>query len=132
MIQTQQADIEQLQAKLTNVKKDRQEEVRLPQLGERPILKLAPQRESLNAQITSLSERLSELSSEVEAEKERKKEVEKEQEDLLVLLEEINTKRRRDKELMKGKGIEVSEDEADDEDEEDESEEEDEDEEEEE
>lgn len=71
-------------------------------------------RESLTAQITSLSERLSELSSEVEAEKERKKEVEKEQEDLLVLLEETNTKRRRDKELMREKGMEVSEDEAED------------------
>ncbi|KAG9049606.1 hypothetical protein FS837_009806 [Tulasnella sp. UAMH 9824] len=93
-ISTQQAEIERLQAKLTQVAKEREEE-----------------RESLNAQVTSLSERLSELSGEVEAEKEKKKEVEKEQEDLLVLLEELNTKRRKDKERMREKGMEVSEDE---------------------
>ncbi|KAG8862622.1 hypothetical protein FRB96_001181 [Tulasnella sp. 330] len=98
-LQSQQSDISRLQAKLTEVTKEREEE-----------------RESLTAQITSLSERLTELSSEVEAEKEAKKEVEKEQEDLLVLLEETNGKRRRDKELMREKGMEVSEDEGDEED----------------
>ncbi|KAG9002818.1 hypothetical protein FRB94_003621 [Tulasnella sp. JGI-2019a] len=106
-LQSQQSDIDRLQTKLTEVNKEREEE-----------------RESLTAQITSLSERLTELSSEVEAEKEAKKEVEKEQEDLLVLLEETNGKRRRDKELMREKGMEVSEDEGDDEDDEDEDEEE--------
>ncbi|KAG8967891.1 hypothetical protein FRC05_001856 [Tulasnella sp. 425] len=108
-ISMQQADIERLQAKLAQVTKEREEE-----------------RESLNSQVTSLSERLSELSGEVEAEKEKKKEVEKEQEDLLVLLEELNTKRRKDKERMREKGMEVSEDEeeeGDDDDEEDEEEE---------
>jgi len=99
VIQSQQSDIERLQAKLAAVTKEREEE-----------------RESLNAQITSLSERLTELSSEVEAEKESKKEVEREHEDLLVLLEELNTKRRGDKEKMKEAGMEVSEDEAEDED----------------
>ncbi|KAG8903196.1 hypothetical protein FRB99_003608 [Tulasnella sp. 403] len=107
LIQSQQSDIDRLQAKLTAVTKEREEE-----------------RESLNAQITSLSERLTELNSEIEAEKESKKEVEKEQEDLLVLLEELNTKRRRDKELMKKKGLEVSEDEGEDDEEEEEEEEE--------
>jgi len=42
------------------------------------------------------------------------KEVEKEQEDLLVLLDEESSKRRRDKERMRQVGLEVSEDEADD------------------
>ncbi|KAA1097203.1 hypothetical protein PGTUg99_000499 [Puccinia graminis f. sp. tritici] len=42
------------------------------------------------------------------------KENEKEQEDLLVLLEEVSGKRRRDKALMRQKGLEVSEDEDED------------------
>ena len=43
----------------------------------------------------------------------RRKDVEKEQEDLLVLLDELNVKRRRDKERMRGAGMDVSEDEDD-------------------
>ncbi|KAH8103420.1 p115 like vesicle tethering protein [Cristinia sonorae] len=50
---------------------------------------------------------------------EKRKEVEKEQEDLLVLLDELNGKRSRDKQRMREAGLDVSEDEAeDDEDEE--------------
>lgn len=45
--------------------------------------------------------------------------MEKEQEDLLVLLDEMSTKRRRDKARMREAGLEVSEDEGDDEDEDD-------------
>ena len=71
----------------------------------------------MNNQITTLSERVTELSSEVDAEKARAKDVEKEQEDLLVLLEELNVKRRADKVKMREKGMEVSEDEEEDEDE---------------
>lgn len=41
-----------------------------------------------------------------------KKDVEKEQEDLLVLLDEMSTKRRRDKARMREAGLEVSEDEG--------------------
>ncbi|KAG8921299.1 hypothetical protein FRC02_000324 [Tulasnella sp. 418] len=103
VIANQGADIERLQAKLAEVMKEREEE-----------------REQLNAQITSLSDRLTELNSEIETEKEKKRETEKEQEDLLVLLEELNQKRRRDKALMKEKGLMVSEDEEEEEDEEDE------------
>jgi len=44
------------------------------------------------------------------------KDVEKEQEDLLVLLDEMSSKRRRDKERMREAGLEVSEDEGEDED----------------
>lgn len=39
--------------------------------------------------------------------------MEKEQEDLLVLLDELNNKRRRDKAHMREAGLEVSEDESD-------------------
>lgn len=39
--------------------------------------------------------------------------MEKEQEDLLVLLDEVTSKRRKDKTRMKEAGLEVSEDEAD-------------------
>jgi intracellular protein transport protein USO1 len=54
------------------------------------------------------------LEAEVAAERNKRLEVEKEQEDLLVLLDELNSKRRNDKAKMKEKGIEVSEDEGDD------------------
>jgi hypothetical protein len=48
---------------------------------------------------------------------ERARETEKEQEDLLVLLDELNSKRRRDKARMREAGLDVSEDEGEDEDE---------------
>lgn len=41
-----------------------------------------------------------------------KAEADKEQEDLLVFLEELSTKRKRDKDRMRNAGLEVSEDEA--------------------
>lgn len=43
---------------------------------------------------------------------EKKKEQEKEQEDLLVFLEEISEKRKRDKAIMRTAGLDVSEDEG--------------------
>ena len=45
---------------------------------------------------------------------EKRKEVEKEQEDLLVLLDEVTGKRRRDKARLRAAKLEVSEDEGDD------------------
>jgi hypothetical protein len=51
----------------------------------------------------------------LEAERTKRTEVEKEQEDLLVLLDELSSKRARDKERMKEQGMEVSEDEDDEE-----------------
>ena len=65
------------------------------------------QQEALRAQVASLTEQ-------VQSSDERKREVEKEQEDLLVLLDELNSKRRRDKEKMRTAGLEVSEDEDED------------------
>lgn len=62
------------------------------------------------------------LRSQLEASETRRKEVEKEQEDLLVLLDEVTTKRRKDKARLKDAGMEVSEDEAEDDGDEDEDE----------
>ena len=60
------------------------------------------------------------LKNQVTEGEEKRKESEKEQEDLLVLLDELSTKRRMDKENMRKAGLEVSEDEGEDEDDEDE------------
>ncbi|KAI5995340.1 p115 like vesicle tethering protein [Pisolithus orientalis] len=68
----------------------------------------------LSAGVTEANElksQVGELEAAVQVAEARRKSVEKEQEDLLVLLDEMNTKRRRDKERMKDAGLEVSEDE---------------------
>ena len=67
------------------------------------------QTEALRAQVASLTEQLQNSD-------QKKREVEKEQEDLLVLLDELNSKRRKDKERMRQANLEVSEDEDEDED----------------
>jgi len=54
------------------------------------------------------------LEAAVQAERTKRAEVEKEQEDLLVLLDELSGKRKKDKQRMKEQGLEVSEDEEDD------------------
>lgn len=63
------------------------------------------------SQDSELQERISALSSELEALQKKHGETEKEQEDLLILLDELSTKRRRDKERLRAAGAEVSEDE---------------------
>lgn len=81
----------------------------------------ALQASSVSATATHFEELKSDLKSMREAFEvadDRRKDVEKEQEDLLVLLDELNVKRRRDKERMRGAGMDVSEDEDDEEDEE--------------
>jgi intracellular protein transport protein USO1 len=55
------------------------------------------------------------LETALQAERSKRTEVEKEQEDLLVLLDELSSKRAKDKERMKEQGMEVSEDEDDEE-----------------
>lgn len=67
-------------------------------------------------QIAQLQQRIDELEAELAREQAAKRDTEKEQEDLLVLLDELNTKRARDKAKMKETGIEVSEGEEDDDD----------------
>lgn len=69
------------------------------------LMLMTLQKEALQAQIMSLS-------AELQSTTEKRQEVEKEQEDLLVLLDELNGKRRRDKQRMREAGMEVSEDEA--------------------
>ncbi|KAH9920972.1 p115 like vesicle tethering protein [Fomitopsis serialis] len=66
----------------------------------------------------ALREEATRLTEELRASDEKRGEVEKEQEDLLVLLDELNSKRRRDKQRMREAGMDVSEDEADDDDDE--------------
>lgn len=56
------------------------------------------------------------LQSQLETSEEKRKDVEKEQEDLLVLLDEVTSKRRKDKARLREANLEVSEDEAEDED----------------
>ena len=90
------------------------------------ILALKTQLAGLQASSASATvSRVQELESDLKSLREafevaddRRKDVEKEQEDLLVLLDELNVKRRRDKERMRGAGMDVSEDEDDGEDEE--------------
>ncbi|KAI6043506.1 p115 like vesicle tethering protein [Pisolithus marmoratus] len=70
----------------------------------------------LSTEVTEVSElksRVGELEAAVRVAEEKRKSVEKEQDDLLVLLDEMSTKRRRDKERMKQAGLDVSEDEED-------------------
>ncbi|KAG5653789.1 hypothetical protein H0H81_010459 [Sphagnurus paluster] len=69
--------------------------------------------DALRAQVQSLSMKLQEA-------EEKQKETEKEQEDLLVLLDEVTSKRKKDKARLRAVGQDVSEDEDEDEDEEDE------------
>ncbi|THV06668.1 hypothetical protein K435DRAFT_848745 [Dendrothele bispora CBS 962.96] len=65
----------------------------------------------LRNQLRKSEDKRKELEKELESSEEKKKEVEKEQEDLLVLLDEVTGKRKRDKQRMREKGMEVSEDE---------------------
>lgn len=51
------------------------------------------------------------LEADVRDAEEKRRDVEKEQEDLLVLLDEMSTKRKNDKERMRNAGLDVSEDE---------------------
>ncbi|KAJ4471521.1 p115 like vesicle tethering protein [Lentinula aciculospora] len=63
-------------------------------------------------EISALKSQVSSLRLALQASEEKQKETEKEQEDLLVLLEEVTAKRKRDKKRMLDRGLEVSEDEA--------------------
>ncbi|QRW12917.1 transporter Uso1, related protein [Ceratobasidium sp. AG-Ba] len=97
-IRRQAAEMEGLQGQLAQITKEREEE-----------------RESHNTQIASLTEKVNEATSELDKVRAQKAEAEKEQEDVLVFLEELSAKRKRDKAKMKQAGLEVSEDEGEDE-----------------
>ncbi|KAI0645108.1 p115 like vesicle tethering protein [Trametes meyenii] len=84
------------------------------------IDKLQSQIKSLGTatdEIATLRTQVDALTEQVASVEEKRRDVEKEQEDLLVLLDELNSKRRRDKERMREAGLEVSEDEAEEDDE---------------
>ncbi|KAG0708546.1 p115 like vesicle tethering protein [Suillus ampliporus] len=66
------------------------------------------------ARLAESEARVTELEADLQTSEGKKREVEKEQEDLLVLLDDMSTKHRRDKQRMKEAGMEISEDEADD------------------
>lgn len=65
-------------------------------------------------QADQLRTELVEVKEQLKESEQQKQDVEKEQEDLLVLLDELNGKRRRDKQLLRTAGMEVSEDEEED------------------
>lgn len=67
--------------------------------------------------MTKFQAQIASLSSQLRDSEEKQKDIEKEQEDLLVLLDEVTSKRRRDKARLRDAGHEVSEDEHDDDDE---------------
>ncbi|CAE6494938.1 unnamed protein product, partial [Rhizoctonia solani] len=69
------------------------------------------ERESHASQIAVLTEKVNETTSELDKVRAQKGDSEKEQEDLLVFLEELSAKRKKDKVRMKERGLEVSEDE---------------------
>ncbi|KAL1411603.1 Vesicle-mediated ER to Golgi transport protein [Vanrija albida] len=69
-----------------------------------------------SAELDKLKARVKELEEELEAEKSKEND-DTEHEDLLVLLEELSQKRKRDKKIMRDKGLDVSDDEDDDDDE---------------
>lgn len=71
-------------------------------------------------QTETLRTQLATAQDELKASEQKRQEVEKEQEDLLVLLDELNSKRRRDKDRMRTAGLDVSEDEEEDDEDEDE------------
>lgn len=68
-------------------------------------------------QVADLEKQVVSLKEQLGASEEKRKDVEKEQEDLLVLLDEVTGKRRKDKARLREAGLEVSEDEAEDDDE---------------
>lgn len=90
MIRSQSQEIEALQHKVKELITAKDEEIAV-----------------VNAQVKSLSLELRQA-------EEKQKDTEKEQEDLLVLLDEMTSKRKRDKAKLKELGQEVSEDEAED------------------
>lgn len=91
-------------AALEESARSRDEEARLSLVAARPDTIALSQRDALQAQVASLAQ-------ELEAVQERRREQEKEHEDLLVFLEELSAKRKRDKGALRAAGHQVSEDE---------------------
>lgn len=64
-----------------------------------------------SSKVADLQKQVSGLQSQLTASEEKRKDLEKEQEDLLVLLDEITNKRKKDKARLREAGLEVSDDE---------------------
>lgn len=106
VIQKQAQEIEQLKDKL-----------RVASLAPPPPPPAATAPDQTEA-IKELEFQLDNMKGAFEVAEQKRKEVEQEHEDLLVLLDELNDKRSRDKQRMKEANLEVSEDEAEEEEEE--------------
>lgn len=138
VIRKQSQEIETLQTQLQQSSKSGNNEVMTPSRSAlRTSCLLLPLQDELLAEITSLraevaaseekrkatdnkfavsEEKRKAAEKKLAASEEKCKETEKEQEDLLVLLDDLSSKRKRDKEKLRAVGQEVSEDEADDDD----------------
>ena len=65
------------------------------------------------SQLQDLQKQVETLTKDLQSSEQKRKDVEKEQEDLLVLLDEVTSKRKQDKVRLREAGMEVSEDEGD-------------------
>ncbi|KAI0048589.1 hypothetical protein FA95DRAFT_1654923 [Auriscalpium vulgare] len=110
VIAKQSAEIEALQTKLKEL--STASSAATKQSAE--LASLQSKVQELSAGAEAAAAKLDEEREALEAERAKRAEVEKEQEDLLVLLDELSSKRARDKVLMREKGLDVSEDEGDD------------------
>ncbi|KAI0686266.1 p115 like vesicle tethering protein, partial [Cytidiella melzeri] len=106
----QNAETATLVASLRAVIQSQAAEVEALQLQLRELSTASQETEALRSQLAAVQ-------GELGSSKQKTQVVEKEQEDLLVLLDELNSKRRKDKERMRAAGLDVSEDEEEDEDE---------------
>ncbi|KAL5512469.1 hypothetical protein ACEPAG_3122 [Sanghuangporus baumii] len=107
VIRNQAAQIEELQTQLESARSGKQTEAQEVQN------KITSAAAASSAEISDLKSQIESLKSELEDAKRKNSDAEKEQEDLLVLLDELSAKRKRDKETMRKAGLEVSEDEGD-------------------
>ncbi|KAF9529746.1 p115 like vesicle tethering protein [Crepidotus variabilis] len=80
---------------------------------------IAPSSSADTTKLSDLQKKIDALQAELTSSEEKRKEVEKEQEDLLVLLDEVTNKRKKDKVRLKEAGLEVSEDDDDEDDDDD-------------
>ncbi|KAF9462392.1 p115 like vesicle tethering protein [Collybia nuda] len=109
----QNAETVMLVASLRDVIRNQSEEI------ERLQRQLKDRSSSQEDELIALKKQVDTLSSELQVSEERRRDTEKEQEDLLVLLDEVTSKRKRDKARLREAGQEVSEDEGDDDDDDD-------------
>jgi len=103
LIRSQAQELETAYAQIAELSEE-QAQAQPPPVTSPPTTELAPV-----PQIGQLTERIDALEVELAGERMKRNQVEKEQEDLLVLLDELNSKRRRDKGRMKEQGLDVSE-----------------------